>query len=101
MRRLFCVVIAALAGAASAHASTPTPNARAFYVVNASTGDVLAAHDAHVEVPVASITKLMTVLVALDHLKPDDVVTVTGSVRRSASRAFRSLPGSGSPCAIC
>ena len=79
MRWLFCVVIAALAGAASAHASTPTPNARAFYVVNASTGDVLAAHDAHVEVPVASITKLMTVLVALDHLKPDDVVTVTGS----------------------
>ena len=80
MRRLLCVVLVALAGAATAHAAAPaTPNARAFYVVNASTGDVLAAHDAHVEVPVASITKLMTVLVALDHLKPDDVVTVTGS----------------------
>ena len=89
MRRLLCVVVAALASAMSAHAAAaargpaavaaPIPNARAFYVVNASAGEVLASHDAHVEVPVASITKLMTVLVALDHLKPDDVVTVTGS----------------------
>ena len=47
--------------------------------MNASNGEVLASHDAQVELPIASITKLMTVLVALDHLKPDDVVTVTGS----------------------
>ena len=28
--------------------------------------------------PIASITKLMTVLIALEHLQPSDVVTVTG-----------------------
>src|SRR6185312_8407003 len=46
--------------------------------VNAANGEVLAAHDARARVPIASITKLMTVIVALDHLKPDQIVTVSG-----------------------
>ncbi len=37
---------------------------------------VLTAHDAHERLPIASITKLMTVLVTLDHVQPSDVVTV-------------------------
>jgi D-alanyl-D-alanine carboxypeptidase (penicillin-binding protein 5/6) len=81
MRRLLCSVVAALASTASAQAAVtaPVPSARAFYIVNASNGEVLAAHDAHVALPIASITKLMTVIVALQHLKPDEKVTVTGS----------------------
>src|SRR5258708_13524648 len=79
MRRLLCVVVAALAWSASAQAAAPTPDARAFYVVNGTTGEVLAAHAAYTAVPIASITKLMTVLVALDRLSPTDVVTVTGN----------------------
>ena len=97
MRRLLCAVVAALACVAStdvaasraaavaagldkaAAVAAPVPNASAFYVVNASNGEVLASHDAQVELPIASITKLMTVIVALQHLKPDDEVTVTGS----------------------
>jgi len=79
MRRLLCAVVAALAWTASAQAAAPTPNARAFYVVNASNGEVLTARGAHAALPIASITKLMTVLVALDHLQPTDIVTVTGN----------------------
>jgi serine-type D-Ala-D-Ala carboxypeptidase (penicillin-binding protein 5/6) len=79
MRRLTIVVAAALAFCGSAHAAAPKPDARAFMVLNASNGDILASRNAHQRVPIASITKLMTVLVALDHLKPDQVVTVTGS----------------------
>jgi D-alanyl-D-alanine carboxypeptidase (penicillin-binding protein 5/6) len=80
MRRLLCAVVAALAWTASAHAGTaPVPNASAYYVVNASNGEVLASHDAQVPLPIASITKLMTVIVALQHLKLDDVVTVPRS----------------------
>jgi D-alanyl-D-alanine carboxypeptidase (penicillin-binding protein 5/6) len=37
---------------------------------------VLASSDAHQEVPIASITKLMTVLVTLEHHRLSDVVTV-------------------------
>jgi D-alanyl-D-alanine carboxypeptidase (penicillin-binding protein 5/6) len=71
------VALVALAFAGAARASVPVPEARAFYVVNASNGEVLAARHAYARVPIASITKLMTVIVALDHLKASDVVTVT------------------------
>ena len=43
---------------------------------------MLASHDAQVELPIASLTKLMTVLVALQHLKLDDEVIVTRSAAR-------------------
>src|SRR5216684_89963 len=79
MRRLLCAVVAALAWTASGQAAAPTPDARSFYVVNASNGEVLTARGAHAALPIASITKLMTVLVALDHLQPTDIVTVTGN----------------------
>ena len=38
---------------------------------------MLASRDARERLPIASITKLMTVLVALEHARLDDVVTVT------------------------
>ena len=78
MRRLVLVTVVALGFAGSARAAVPRPDARAFYVMNAANGEVLASHNANEPVPIASITKLMTVLIALEHLKPSDVVTVTG-----------------------
>ena len=67
MRRLLVVVVVALAFAGAGHAAAaPVPDsASAFYVVNASNGEVLASHNAHASLPIASITKLMTVIVAL------------------------------------
>ncbi len=47
--------------------------------MNGKTGQVLAARNVHGRVPIASITKLMTVLVALEHVKLSDEVTVQGS----------------------
>jgi D-alanyl-D-alanine carboxypeptidase (penicillin-binding protein 5/6) len=79
MRRLALVSVAALVFAGAARAAVPNPDARAYLVMNASTGEVLASHNAHEAVPIASITKLMTIIVALKHLKPSDIVTVTGS----------------------
>src|SRR5947209_16353295 len=81
MRRLVIATVVALAFgfASSARAAAPIPDARAYLVMNAATGEVLASRNAHESVPIASITKLMTVLIALQHLKPNDVVTVTGS----------------------
>ena len=78
MRRLVVVAAVALVSAGAARAAVPRADARAYYVVNASTGEVLASQAAHARLPIASITKLMTVLVALDRLKPDQIVTVTG-----------------------
>ena len=80
MRRLLVaaavmVVLGFVSG--PARAAAPTPDARAFEVANASTGEVLAAHNAHERLPIASLTKLMTVIVALQHLQLDQDVTVS------------------------
>jgi D-alanyl-D-alanine carboxypeptidase (penicillin-binding protein 5/6) len=73
----FCAVAAAaLALAAPAHAGAPPVSARAFLIQDAATGEVLAQHASWAQVPIASITKLMTVLVTLEHARLSDVVDV-------------------------
>src|SRR4051812_27648371 len=78
MSRLFVAAVAALLLAAPAHATlrAPAVDARAYVVVDGRTGEVLAARNAHARMPIASVTKLMTVLVALEHLKLGDTVSV-------------------------
>ena len=77
--RIRAVVLATVLAAvvqSSASAATPRVDARAYEVVNAATGEVLLADHARTQLPMASITKLMTVLVALERTKLDDVVEV-------------------------
>ena len=62
--------------AQAAWAAAPPVHARAWIVEDARTGEVLAASKAHARVPIASITKLMTVLVTLEHRSLDDIVQV-------------------------
>ena len=78
LRIWVAVLVAALALiiAVQAVASPPPVLARAFIVENPATGEVLAQHGAWTRVPIASITKLMTELVALDHANWNDVVRV-------------------------
>ena len=45
MRRLIVVVVVALVFAGAARGAVPNPEARAFFVVNASNGEVLAARN--------------------------------------------------------
>ena len=74
--RLLAVAAAALVFATPAQAGAPSVSARAYFAVNPATGEVLAQRRAWSRVPIASITKLMTVIVALDHAKWNDVVRV-------------------------
>lgn len=76
MRRGLVAVVAAPALAGPARAAVPIPDARALVVENATTGEVRASRNGHERAPIASITKPMTVLVALKHLRVDQVVTV-------------------------
>jgi len=70
------VLATVLLVAAPALASPPRVGGRAYYVQNASTGEVLLQRNARERLPIASITKLLTVLVALEHVGLDEVVTV-------------------------
>lgn len=77
MKGLILAAAAALALAAPVLAAPPQVTGRAFLVENGASGEVLAARNADARVPIASITKLMTVLLTLEHTKPSDVVTVS------------------------
>jgi serine-type D-Ala-D-Ala carboxypeptidase (penicillin-binding protein 5/6) len=76
LRSWVAAAVAALVLAAPARAGAPPVAAQAFFVENPRTGEILAQRGAWAKVPIASITKLMTVLVTLDHAKLDDVVRV-------------------------
>jgi D-alanyl-D-alanine carboxypeptidase (penicillin-binding protein 5/6) len=93
MRRGLLVLTAALAFAGAARAAPPTVDARAYTIVNASTGTVLASKNANEQVAIASITKLMTVIVALQHLKPTDDVTVTAQAAHVGQESIPLSPG--------
>src|SRR5207237_643598 len=74
--RLALVAAGALLAASSALAAAPHVGGRAYLVVNAATGERLLARAPRERVPIASITKLMTVLVTLEHAKLNEVVTI-------------------------
>ena len=93
MRRLILVAAAALAFTGAAHAAPQLSDARAWYVVNGATGEVLTGHNAKARVPIASITKLMTVLVALQHLRPAQTVTVTSGAAEVGESRIPLQPG--------
>jgi len=92
-KRLIAVAGAAVMLAAPAHAAVPAVNARAFFVVDDTTGDVLAQHAANTRLPVASITKLMTVLVTLEHARLSDVVTVRRQAAAVGESTINLRPG--------
>ena len=76
MKRRLVVAAAALALATPALAAAPQVHARAFMVEDGETGQVLAEYHQRARVPIASLTKLMTVLLTVERTKPTDVVTV-------------------------
>jgi len=57
---------------------------RAGIVVDDTGGTVIWARRAHRRLPVASTTKIMTAVVALEHLRPHDQITIARSVPRAA-----------------
>lgn len=73
--------------------SVPAVDASAYIVYSPATGKVLAQRRSRMKVPMASLTKMMTVLVALDTLKLDDVVTVSRSAASVGDASANLRPG--------
>jgi serine-type D-Ala-D-Ala carboxypeptidase (penicillin-binding protein 5/6) len=71
------LLAAALALVPPALAAGPSVDARAYLVEDGRTGEVLLAHNEARQVSIASLTKMMTVLLALERTQLDDEVTVT------------------------
>ena len=75
--RLLFLAAAVLLLVPSAHAAGPSVDARAYLVEDGRTGEVLLARSQVRQVPIASLTKLMTVLVTLEKTQLSDLVTVS------------------------
>jgi serine-type D-Ala-D-Ala carboxypeptidase (penicillin-binding protein 5/6) len=87
------VAIAALILVAPVLAAPPRVTGRAWLVENGASGEVLLAHDASRRVPIASITKLMTVLLTLEHAQLNDVVTVSPEAAAVGESSANLRPG--------
>lgn len=58
-------------------ASKPSANAKYYLLADLDSGKILAQKDQHKRVPIASTTKIMTAVVALEKYNLDDVVTIS------------------------
>jgi len=90
---LLMALAATLTCAVVAAAAPPPVEAEAYLVQNAVTGEVLASHDARERLPMASITKLMTALVALEHTSVDDVATISRHTASIGESTINLRPG--------
>ncbi len=93
MKRRLLVAAAALALAAPVLGATPQVTGRSYVVENGVTGEVLLARNARERVPIASITKLMTVLLTLEHARPGDAVFVSPFAAEVGESSANLRPG--------
>ena len=95
MKRVaFLLALAAtLALAVVAAAAPPPVDAEAYVVQNSGTGEVLASSDEHERLPMASITKLMTAIVALERASLDDVATISRFTASIGESTINLVPG--------
>ncbi len=97
LKRLLATSLLALAAVGVAHATSPQPpmlDAKAFLLVDVTTGQILAEENSQMAVEPASLTKLMTAYVVFDALKTkkinlDHTFTVSERAwRMEGSRMF-------------
>jgi serine-type D-Ala-D-Ala carboxypeptidase (penicillin-binding protein 5/6) len=93
VRRFLVVAVAALTLVTPLFAAPPQVTGRSFIVENGATGEVLLARNARERVAIASITKLMTVLLTLEHTRPGDVVLVSPFAAQVGESSANLRPG--------
>lgn len=78
---------------ATAQAATPSDEAHAYLVVDYDNGTILAEKNAQSTVAIASLTKVMTAVVALDLSSPDEAFTVTDHAATIEPTKIGVVPG--------
>ncbi len=74
---LFAMLICFSNHSAKALIDMPQVNAQSAALVEMNTGKLLCAKNAHVRLPMASTTKIMTAIIAIESCSLDEMVTVT------------------------
>ncbi len=78
-RKLLLWIVCAVMAVYPAYTHALDTTARSAILIEAETGKVLYAHNAHERLPMASTTKIMTALVALEQGNMADIVTADAS----------------------
>ena len=90
---LAAAALVAVVVSSPAEAAAPPVQARAYVVQSSVDGHTLAARDADTPRAMASITKLMTALVAVQRLGLDETVTVPAAATRIGESTLSLRPG--------
>jgi D-alanyl-D-alanine carboxypeptidase len=77
----------------SAYASDEINQANAYAVLDYDTGTIITEKNGQAQVPIASLTKIMTAIVALDLAKPTDVFTATQTAADEVPTKIGVKPG--------
>jgi D-alanyl-D-alanine carboxypeptidase len=77
----------------SAYADANITNVRAYAVVDYDSGKVLAQNNLSQQIPIASLTKIMTAVVALDLADPDEEITITQHAANMIPTKIGVIPG--------
>ena len=72
--------------------SDPFPKAASSYLIQVN-GKTIWAHNPDRKLPIASITKIMTAIIVLEHCQLDDVVTISNSVTAETGTRLWLKPG--------
>jgi serine-type D-Ala-D-Ala carboxypeptidase (penicillin-binding protein 5/6) len=78
--------------ASSIKKGDPFPKAAASYVIQVN-GKTLWAHNPDSRLPIASITKIMTSIIVLEHCNLDEIVTISDSVKDETGTRLGLRPG--------
>lgn len=94
MKNALAAWMLAAAALGSAQGLTPPPHtAQSILVMDATTGQVLYSVRPDQKRYPASTTKIMTALLALERLKPEDVLTAPSNIRSVGGSSLRLQPG--------
>ncbi|MDD6321557.1 MAG: D-alanyl-D-alanine carboxypeptidase, partial [Firmicutes bacterium] len=96
IKRLSAVLMAGImfAGAAAVRAEgVPSVSASSALLLDAGSGRVIFEKDADTERPMASTTKIMTLLVALKYGNPSDIVTFSSYASKEPDVQLNALKG--------
>jgi len=73
--------------------SEPKVYAQAYLLLDEPSGEVILCHNCHQTVPVASTTKMITALVALEQFGPEEVITVPAKAQAVIGSKIGLQPG--------
>jgi len=77
----------------NAQAAAPYDQAASYAIIDMDNGTIILNKDSEKQVPIASLTKIMTAVVSLDLSRPTDIITITQTDTKVSPTRIGVIPG--------